>query len=259
MQLVRSTQHLTAANQMYSDHATAVFDCLGKPAAALVHLCHHQEIDCPKSRREDAASCGNNNATPHKNPSRADISRIRRAMIGRMAVMILASSTAQVDQEESSQIALREVSRQVWALSESSGARLAAQLGQADARDSGTARLTSRVADIPSTMQNVIAETSIPRASSMTNLSACHFGRLNLEWRNSTLWPVRPCTSSSRTPSEVWSRHRIACEARGGQRPTPKNNYHFLGEDIGEFDLLNPERSALERSPSKKSAIVDDT
>ena len=39
---------------------------------------------------------------------------------------------------------------------------------------------------MPSKLPKIIAETSIPRASSITNLSACNFGRLKLHWRNST-------------------------------------------------------------------------
>ena len=100
-----------------------------------------------------------------------------------------------------------------------SSAGFATPLGQAGARDFrrpgsfvGCAVLTAgtpsecerpadhrRIADMPSKMQKIIAETSIPRATLITHV--CNFGRLMLHWRSSTPRPARPCTTSSRTPS----------------------------------------------------------
>ena len=99
MKLLRNTHNLTAAKRMYSDHATAVFDCLGKQASAMgsaqqrLNTCAltKEAIAKKKGGIEENAGCGRQQRAARTLLAR-DISRTRRAMLGRMAVMIVAWS-----------------------------------------------------------------------------------------------------------------------------------------------------------------------
>ena len=77
-QLVRNTRHLLAPNQMWSDHAVAVFDYSGKQDSAMGSL--QQRLSTPavskdamarKAQEKMALVAGDSNAQPSRNTSRA--------------------------------------------------------------------------------------------------------------------------------------------------------------------------------------------